>query len=61
MDDLQAHLLQQLVHMNELGEAFVLGLAVVVAVVYLLHEAGQAEPAEGVVEIDDLDLDARTF
>src|SRR3990167_3052413 len=60
-DDLQAHLLQQFVHLDELGEAFVLGLAVVVAVVDLLHDAGQAEQAVGVVEVDALDLDAGAF
>jgi hypothetical protein len=41
-------LLQQFVHVNELREAFVLGLAMVEAVVDLLHDAGQAEQAVGV-------------
>src|SRR3990167_8467082 len=49
-NDLQAHLLQQLVHLHELGEAFVLGLTVVVAVVDLLDDAGQAEQAVAVID-----------
>src|SRR5689334_5064576 len=55
VDDLQAHLLQQLVHVNELRKAFVLGLAMVEAVVDLLHDAGQAEQAVGVVEVEIVD------
>jgi hypothetical protein len=43
---------------NELREAFVLSLAVVEAVVDLLHDAGQAEQAVGVVEVEIVDADA---
>ena len=43
LDDLEAHVLQQGVHVDELGEAFVLRLAVVEAVVDLLHDACQTE------------------
>src|SRR6218665_3973353 len=57
-DDLQGHLFQQLVHHDELSEALVLGLAMEEAVVDLLHDAGQAEQAVAVVEVEVVDADA---
>ena len=58
LDDLQTHLLQQFVHVNELREAFVLGLTMEEAVVDLLHDTCKTKQAVGVVEVEVVDLDA---
>ncbi len=57
-NDLQGHLFQQAVHVNELGETLVLGLAVVVAVVDLLNDPCQAEQAIAIVVIEVVQADA---
>ncbi|KPX78164.1 Unknown protein sequence [Pseudomonas amygdali pv. mellea] len=60
-DYIQAHLLQQPVHVNEPGKALVLSLSMEKTVVNLLHDTGQTKQAVGVVEVEIVDTDARTF
>ena len=61
LNDLETHLLKQPIHLHELGEAFVLRLAVVVAVVNLLNDARQAEQPVGVLKVVIVDLNPRAF
>nr|GFA56656.1 hypothetical protein [Tanacetum cinerariifolium] len=60
-DHLQGHALQQRVHVDELREALVPGLAVEKAVVDLLNDAGEAKQAVGVIKVEVVDADARAL